>query len=798
MMEINEILEPGLFWFWNQTPSIGEIGSQLDEFLSKGIRSLYIHPMPQTFRQQDFLEGMDIEYLSDQYFELVAETCKQMRSRRMFLWLYDEGGWPSGTANGMVIKTDKKFGIWTLCMHDGVAKPQQHWSQCLYPDLMNIEATECFIRSTHEKYYKWIGQEFGRTVKGIFTDEPRLLGRIGTEAIPWSPCLSVAFESDHDYPFESILKHLFTVASNGETLTYQRAYLQTISKMIAENYYKPIRQWCDRHNLFFEGHLSGESEFSKHGFCFGDYFQQAKYFHIPGIDAINRQIFPDIKSGNFALLASSVKWLDGKSAASSECGNVYGAGLTFSQMKWIAAYQIVRGIDRINFMPALYSTSGARRISTCSDFSFRNHQMRNFDVLTSFIKKTLQFCNSELPLIRVGVFYRSEMINDDVEAMQFNVAHEQLLENLLNQQAGVVIIDLEHLKQGKVLNGELVLTSMRLAVLIVHMASLPEQEEYEVFNRLLRDGVNILYVGSESQWQVFRDNIHLPDSLALKWVTDVNHARVDDLSFIKLSEKIDGVRILTWQNGDGHKLLVFNQNMTEIAVLFRIPVLGENIELTEIAIENAPHNIYHPLTVIDGEYKLHLYASEVRAFQTTRNDRTKTQKFMFTAKRPVEQKWKIFQEESLKITDDIKVDASLSPAVINELGDYSSQNASFSGTLQYTTTFDWEVEKYNKVFLDIGKVYYSAEVIVNNVSCGRRAWEPFVFDITDAIHRGINHINVHVTNTLANQWADPLVRSADFEKYRNSYLEATRTYIDESCHSGLCGPVQIIICSYNQ
>ena len=43
-----------------------------------------------------------------------------------------------------------------------------------YVDLLNAEAVAAFLNSTHEVYADCTGEEFGRTVPGIFTDEPLL------------------------------------------------------------------------------------------------------------------------------------------------------------------------------------------------------------------------------------------------------------------------------------------------------------------------------------------------------------------------------------------------------------------------------------------------------------------------------------------------------------------------------------------------------------------------------------------------------------------------------------------------
>ena len=45
-----------------------------------------------------------------------------------------------------------------------------------YVDTLNRKAIERFIEVTHEKYRATVGDEFGKTVPAIFTDEPQVYG----------------------------------------------------------------------------------------------------------------------------------------------------------------------------------------------------------------------------------------------------------------------------------------------------------------------------------------------------------------------------------------------------------------------------------------------------------------------------------------------------------------------------------------------------------------------------------------------------------------------------------------------
>ena len=50
--------------------------------------------------------------------------------------------------------------------------------------------------------------------------------------------------------------------------------------------------------------------------------------------------------------------------------------------------------------------------------------------------------------------------------------------------------------------------------------------------------------------------------------------------------------------------------------------------------------------------------------------------------------------------------------------------------------------------LDLGNVYETAEVFINNISAGVKICKPYRFDLAPLLKEGANQIVVEVTNTL--------------------------------------------------
>ena len=82
--------------------------SQLDEMKANGVENVCIHPMPRSFRPDSIDSSMSPDYLTPEYFEVYARVTRHAARLGMHSYLYDEGGWPSGSACGLVAAGDRE------------------------------------------------------------------------------------------------------------------------------------------------------------------------------------------------------------------------------------------------------------------------------------------------------------------------------------------------------------------------------------------------------------------------------------------------------------------------------------------------------------------------------------------------------------------------------------------------------------------------------------------------------------------------------------------------------------------
>ena len=142
--------------------------------------------------------GMQIEYLSEEWFENIFLGIQEGLKHGMQPWLYDESGWPSGFAGGEVTAKGVYYHAKSLVLDEisdmEAYKKDEHflgfyklgpitseikrideealisgdllavsYTVCPdYIDILNHEVVKVFIECTHERYYERFKEYFGK------------------------------------------------------------------------------------------------------------------------------------------------------------------------------------------------------------------------------------------------------------------------------------------------------------------------------------------------------------------------------------------------------------------------------------------------------------------------------------------------------------------------------------------------------------------------------------------------------------------------------------------------------------
>ncbi len=104
---LNEWLNPSVefsqapFWFWNDRLSEEDIVRQLDDFRAHGVYGFVIHPRAGLPRNTG--------WMSDRMIHFMRIAIERASKRDMWVILYDEGMYPSGSSSGQVVAENPAF-----------------------------------------------------------------------------------------------------------------------------------------------------------------------------------------------------------------------------------------------------------------------------------------------------------------------------------------------------------------------------------------------------------------------------------------------------------------------------------------------------------------------------------------------------------------------------------------------------------------------------------------------------------------------------------------------------------------
>jgi hypothetical protein len=203
--------------------------------------------------------------------------------------------------------------VFTRKLHDNTS----WFNGYTYLDTLNPAAVRQFIKVTHDAYKKNIGSRFGKTVPGIFTDEPSH-GQIcaeewkknGSASIPWTDRLPLIFKHRFGYDLVDRLPEIF-LDIDGQPFTQARYhYHECVTSLFVDAFSRQIGQWCDRNNILFTGHALAEDTLSHQTIYVGSCMRFYEHMQAPGMDLLteHRRTFDTAKQVSSAAHQFARKW----------------------------------------------------------------------------------------------------------------------------------------------------------------------------------------------------------------------------------------------------------------------------------------------------------------------------------------------------------------------------------------------------------------------------------------------------------------------------------------------------------
>lgn len=745
-------LRPVMFWMWNADPTVEQMRRQLAEIAAAGCGAVCIHPMPDSFRKRDFVDGMQTPYLSDRFFQYIAQAVEEAKRASLLVWLYDEGGWPSGHALGQVADGHPEFSGWVLRQTEEGVRVEQGGYRA---DLMNPAAVRRFIELTHERYAKAVGHEFGRTVTAMFTDEMRVGGSLGSDALPWTPDLPRLFQERKGYPLEP-LEALFGDDEGTARLRYD--YADVWSTLFREAYLDQIHDWCRQHGIASVGHFPGEDETAgpvKHGW--GDAMRGLAGFDLPGVDAIWRQVFPGGPFTDFPRLAGSSGRQHGRPAC-TESFAVYGWGLTPAQMKWVTEHQAVRGVTIMAPMLAALRAKGSGIVNTSSHLAWGNPLWPHFRHYADYTARLAALLAVGEPAVDVAVYLpaRSLWVRPHDPATETGVVG--LAQALAERQVDFDYLGDDDLAAANLHDGCLVVGRMRYRALCIPACHAMPAAALERVGRATAAGVLVATVGRPAvvaneppdRCQVPNAWRQVHEMAAAEAAADLVRERLAPT--IRLAPAIPAVRCCRRTAESWDLLFLTNEAADPVETTLEQPPAGRAYTV------DLGTGTTHPVAELGGRVPVRLegYGAAMVLFDRTGE--------AAAAAQPLPPAGATIQAASLAWQARPLVRYAVSEAGIAQqactepsrplpFDGWRQVEPHFSGTVEYTTRLQGQA---GPATIDLGTVRHVAEVWLNGRPAGTRCWPPYRLPLT--LQPGANRLRVVVTNTLANEFAREQVK----------------------------------------
>ncbi len=435
MDELTDVFaEPGSayrgkpFWAWNGRLEAGELRRQIRVMHRMGLGGFFMHSRI----------GLATPYLSEEWFRMVEACVDEARNLGMEAWLYDEDRWPSGAAGGLVTcdpeyrhrnlflvtcrPAEAEFESEPLALFSAVVdgaeatqvrrlpedwdgsvepaearvlaffvkadEPSSWYNDATYLDTLSHRAVRRFIELTHEAYRREAGEEFGRVVPGIFTDEPNhgavhCKGRVeGREAVgvPWTGDLPERFRERYGYDVLDHLPELFYRVDGREQSQARWHYHDCKTFLFVDAFARQCYEWCEENGLALTGHVLAENTLRSQSGVGGCAMRFYEFMQAPGID----QLTEHWDEYTTARQCDSVRRQTGRRWMLSELYGCTGWDWPFEGHKAVGDWQAALGVNLRCQHLSWYTMSGQAKRDYPASISFQSPWWEHYSAVEDY------------------------------------------------------------------------------------------------------------------------------------------------------------------------------------------------------------------------------------------------------------------------------------------------------------------------------------------------------------------------------------------------------------------------------
>lgn len=444
------------FWAWNAALDKDRLSRQIRDFKEMGFGGYHMHVRT----------GLVTKYLSEEYFDYIKHCVNEAENNDMLAYLYDEDRWPSGFAGGLVTRTNPEFRQRYLLMtskdrtddlprEEAVKEGKNfflgafrvkldergkmvsyekvdrsctesdvryffcmceicdnvRFNHTCYVDTLRKPAIDEFLRITYDAYHDAVGDQFGKRVPSIFTDEPRLVRSIHLPAarskndakLGFTFDFCDTFEKAYGFDLKDHLPDLFIDGANDSHFRVRYCYYDHLAERFAEAYMDNLSTWSQKHGILQTGHLMGEASLLLQSEWVGEAMRSYRKVGMIGMDLLcNWYEF------NTAKQCQSALHQYGREAMLSELYGVTNWDFDFRNHKFQGDWQAAMGVTvRVPHL-SWYSMHGEAKRDYPASISSQSPWYKEYKYLEDHYSRVNTAMTRGKPVCGIGVIHPIE------------------------------------------------------------------------------------------------------------------------------------------------------------------------------------------------------------------------------------------------------------------------------------------------------------------------------------------------------------------------------------------------------
>lgn len=620
-----------------------------------------------------------------------------------------------------------------------------------YLDPMKKEATQILIDEIYQKHYDHYHDEFGKTILGFFSDEPRFGNTKGPNAsigrfdmpLPWNNIvLDELVKINFDLNNLILLFH-----GNSDKANQARyEYMNIVTKLYSENFSCVIGKWCREKGIDYVGHIIEDNNaHSRLGYGAGHYFRSISGQTIAGIDIIGGQVVPGMdyyhtafstggSDGEFyhyalcklgASAAKLDKLKDGRLMC--EAFGAYGWIEGLKMMKWITDHMISHGVNLI--VPHAFDPKEFPDWDCPPHFYAHgnNPQYPYFHYWSNYANRLCNLMSDGHQVCKIGVLYHAfaEWSGD-------YMLIQKVLKVLQQNQIDCNVISEDYLMEAVIKENSYQINKYDFEVLIVPYAqSLPK----ELLQLICKLNNKVIFIDGFPRNEVVTN--------ATVFSLDQLPEALRDYREVFVSAKEEYLVYYHYQQDDGDVYMFSNESIYQ-NINTTITLNTTQSLMIYDAFDNKTYKLVSEIADGQQVFKLHLtpYQSVILVSGSDDNRLPVKGQELGIMTNDIEVSLKPYSEENYQ-----------NSFKITEITDLTNNYLDFSGSIKYQ--FKQSLNTTN-ILLEICDVFEIVEVIVNGKAAGVKIAPDYIFDISDYVEIGENIFEIIVTNTLARHQRDAM------------------------------------------